>query len=528
MSPRRDDAPRRKWGRVITLVVASTLAVAATGMLVLTDDQRVLRLAVVVALWAFVLGAIAGVRRQPAGPVESPAAAAGAEVELRRAYQAELERETEARREFQAQFGADLRRALDEGLRQQVEVLRGDVRMLHEEVLERLDGELRVERVAWHGESTRLTGGAPGLRGFADGGRRHTSRGTHAAGGVPTIGGDLDSQRARPQRPGLPPPAPDLAAHREPPAAVPAVPLRPAPTEPPPAYQATPPSYQPPPPVPPAYQPSAPSAHRASAAHGPAAHGPAAHEPAAYQPSGGPDAGPAAPAYRPSALDLPVPPPVRAQPPPMPQVRPDPLRDPLPPSALGESTPFERTRFGSDTGEFVRPSLPPPQSEIRYAPARRAAQPAPAGPPPAGQSPAGPPLAGPPPAAPSPTGQPPTGQSPTGQSPAGPPLAGPPRAGPPRGGPPRAAPPPAGPPRAAPPAAGSPPAPAHHAAQPTYPPPPAYAAPTHQPAPRPPERAGGGRHAQPEAAAPQPSHRRRRYREEGEENDVLNRVMRDR
>src|SRR5262249_35825730 len=158
-----------------------------------SDNPRVLRLAVVVALWAFVIGAMAGVRRRPAEPAEAPAdETTGTAVELRRVYEVELERDLAARRELQAQLAAGLPRALDEGLRQQVEVVRDDVRLLHDQVMARLEGELRVERVAWHGESTRLTGGNPTMRGLtAEGGRRHTSRSVHSTGGLPAIAGEL-------------------------------------------------------------------------------------------------------------------------------------------------------------------------------------------------------------------------------------------------------------------------------------------------------------------------------------------------
>src|SRR5262249_60170710 len=130
MPPRRDESPRVSRVRIAALAVGTVLAVAATGTLVPTDSPRVLRLAVVVALWAFVIGAMAGVRRRPDGPADF---APGAELELRRAYQAELERETADRREFQAWLAADLRRAVGDGMRQQGEGLRDGVRLLHDQ-----------------------------------------------------------------------------------------------------------------------------------------------------------------------------------------------------------------------------------------------------------------------------------------------------------------------------------------------------------------------------------------------------------
>src|SRR5215468_2125890 len=235
MSARREAPPPRiSRGRIATLAVGTLLAVAATGTLVLSDNPRVLRMAVVVALWAFVIGAMAGVRRRSAEPTQAAAeAATGTAVEVRRSYEVERERDLAARREFQAQLAADLQRALDEGLRQQVEVVRDDVRLLHDQVMARLEGELRVERVAWHGESTRLTGGNPTMRGLAtEGGRRHTSRSVHSTGGLPAIAGELQNRGRADQPPGLPPAAGHHAPRPDP-----------APVQ-PPAYRAGPPAYQ--------------------------------------------------------------------------------------------------------------------------------------------------------------------------------------------------------------------------------------------------------------------------------------------
>src|SRR5262249_61050995 len=75
---------RASRARIAALAVGAVLAVAATGTLVLTDNPRVLRLAVVVALLAFVIGAMAGGRRRPAGPA---AFAPRARVGLRRSGQ---------------------------------------------------------------------------------------------------------------------------------------------------------------------------------------------------------------------------------------------------------------------------------------------------------------------------------------------------------------------------------------------------------------------------------------------------------
>jgi hypothetical protein len=165
------ERPRRSGGalRVLVLVLGFGLAAAATVALVTTEDPQLLRLAVVGALWAFVLGALAVPRRRSM-PAEETGPEAGldrrAEMELRRSYEVELEREVAARREYELQLEVYLRRELDQGLREHVDTLRQEVQQLRTELVERLDGELRMERI----ETTRLIGGS--LRALQDQARR--------------------------------------------------------------------------------------------------------------------------------------------------------------------------------------------------------------------------------------------------------------------------------------------------------------------------------------------------------------------
>src|SRR5512132_2868263 len=106
--------------RGLVLTVAVLLAGAATVALVLSEDAQTLRLAVVGALWAFVLATLAAPRRRAVagaeGDGDAEAAAPGAELELRRTYEIELEREVAARREYELQLEVYLRRELERGL----------------------------------------------------------------------------------------------------------------------------------------------------------------------------------------------------------------------------------------------------------------------------------------------------------------------------------------------------------------------------------------------------------------------------
>lgn len=120
-------------GFVVTLAVL--LAAGATAATVLTDDPQRLRLAVVAALWAFILLALAAPRRRTEA---APVAGVG-EDELRRAYEVELEREVAARREYELQLEVYLRRELEQGLAEDVQALRDEVARVRAEVLAQLE-----------------------------------------------------------------------------------------------------------------------------------------------------------------------------------------------------------------------------------------------------------------------------------------------------------------------------------------------------------------------------------------------------
>jgi hypothetical protein len=147
--------------RTVALAVAVVVALASTAAVVVSNDPQTLRLAVVGALWAFVLAAFAAPRRR-SDDDDRP----GTEIELRKTYEIELEREVAARREYELQLEVYLRRELERGLAEDVAALRDEVGRMRGEMMDRLDGELRMERI----ETTRLVGGS--LRALQDEARR--------------------------------------------------------------------------------------------------------------------------------------------------------------------------------------------------------------------------------------------------------------------------------------------------------------------------------------------------------------------
>jgi Domain of unknown function (DUF6779) len=140
----------RGYGRLL-LVAVLVLAIAATAVLVLSNDARFLRLGVLAALWAAFVGAFLAVKYR------GEAAAREDEVaDLQTVYELELEREVAARREYELEIEAGTRRRVEEESREDLDALRGELRALRENLEALLGGEVLVERVALRAESTRM------------------------------------------------------------------------------------------------------------------------------------------------------------------------------------------------------------------------------------------------------------------------------------------------------------------------------------------------------------------------------------
>jgi hypothetical protein len=127
------------------------LALVAAAVLVLSDNARWLRLAVVSALWAALVGAFlaARYRRQVADREDEVA-------DLQSVYELELEREVAARREFELEIEAEARQRVQDESRDDLAKLREELSALRQNLEALLGGEVLVERVALRAESTRM------------------------------------------------------------------------------------------------------------------------------------------------------------------------------------------------------------------------------------------------------------------------------------------------------------------------------------------------------------------------------------
>jgi len=145
-----DDSRGRLVGRP-WLVVGFTLAIGATLALVLSNDLRWLRLGIIAALWAAVIGGFLAVKyRKDAAHSEDVVAEAQA------VYELELEREIAARREYELEIESDARQRADEDSRGELDALRAEVIALRDSLQSLFGGEVLLERVALTAQATRM------------------------------------------------------------------------------------------------------------------------------------------------------------------------------------------------------------------------------------------------------------------------------------------------------------------------------------------------------------------------------------
>ncbi|MFZ3393050.1 DUF6779 domain-containing protein [Rhodococcus sp. 7Tela_A2] len=151
VSPGRENRNRRPWRSTGSMIVAGLLALAmvASLLLVVSDSVQVLRIAVVVALWAATVGAIAMTKYRRESALEK------AKVDdLKTVYDLQLEREISARREYELtveeKVRSDLRIDAEEmaALRHELATLRRNLEVL-------FDGRLPDENVALGGQADR-------------------------------------------------------------------------------------------------------------------------------------------------------------------------------------------------------------------------------------------------------------------------------------------------------------------------------------------------------------------------------------
>ena len=150
MTGEGDDSGGRSWG-ASWFGVGVALAVAATIALVLADDIRYLRLGIVAALWAALVGAFLAARyRKQAVNTEETVAQA------QEVYELELEREIAARREYELEIESETRQQVEADSRAELDALRAEIGALRQNLQSLFGGEVLLERLSLTAQATRM------------------------------------------------------------------------------------------------------------------------------------------------------------------------------------------------------------------------------------------------------------------------------------------------------------------------------------------------------------------------------------
>ena len=135
----------------ILLVLGFVLAIAATVLVVFTEEVRWLRFAVLLALWAGLIAAFAVARsRRDARTAEQRAE------DSKRTYELELHREISARREYEIGVAEAAREDAETRHREELAGLREQLDRLNTTLSGLLEGDLLFERLTLSAESTRV------------------------------------------------------------------------------------------------------------------------------------------------------------------------------------------------------------------------------------------------------------------------------------------------------------------------------------------------------------------------------------
>jgi len=147
-----DEHPLPRGSRQVLMLSTVGTAAAAVAVLILgTQDARLLRLGLVAALWAALLGAFATARLRC--EISSCTEHAG---QLRTVYQRELEREVAARRERTLTVERELRAQAELSQQREIVELRTELAAMRANLEQLLAGNPRLERDTLRAESARL------------------------------------------------------------------------------------------------------------------------------------------------------------------------------------------------------------------------------------------------------------------------------------------------------------------------------------------------------------------------------------
>ena len=148
----RSKTPRRGKRSAGQYFIAAIIAlgVAASVVSLFFDSPRLLRLGVVLAVWAALLGAIAMTKFRRESAIDQAKVR-----DLQTVYELQLEREISARREFELGVESRVRDELRPDA-QELAALRAELASLRNSLEVLYDGKMPVDRVALRADSTRV------------------------------------------------------------------------------------------------------------------------------------------------------------------------------------------------------------------------------------------------------------------------------------------------------------------------------------------------------------------------------------
>lgn len=152
VSPPRSTASRRRRvdaGKFFTGVLL-LLGLVASIFLVFSENVHMVRVGLVVALWAAAIGALGATRYRRESAVDK--AKVG---DLQKVYQLQLEREVAARREYELGVESRVRKEVGADA-EQMAALRGELTVLRESLQRLFDGDLPEERPALRADAVRM------------------------------------------------------------------------------------------------------------------------------------------------------------------------------------------------------------------------------------------------------------------------------------------------------------------------------------------------------------------------------------
>ncbi len=152
VSPARSSTSRRRREDAGKLVIGALilLGLIASVFLIFSTSLQLIRVGLVVALWAAVIGALAATRYRREAAVDQAKAR-----DLQRVYELQLEREISARREYELSVEARVRREVGADATE-LAALRGELAVLRESLQRLFDGDLPNPRPALHADAIRI------------------------------------------------------------------------------------------------------------------------------------------------------------------------------------------------------------------------------------------------------------------------------------------------------------------------------------------------------------------------------------